>query len=107
MSAGTLRHRIELQARVSDTRDGFAQQVAAFSTIGTVWAEARMLAGREYFEARAQQGEVSVRFRFRYLSSALATQRVVWDGKAYDVVDRPIDAQGRRTWLEIMAKRVE
>jgi SPP1 family predicted phage head-tail adaptor len=99
--AGKLRHRITLQDR-DTTRDSHGGYVKTWTDVATgIPAEAEPLRGREYAALQAAQSDVSIRFRIRYRSDVTATMRVLWEGKAFEIVGPPIDVAGlhRELWL--------
>lgn len=104
LNPGHLDRRIELQRRVL-TQDAQGQQVQSFETYATVWAEKRDIAGREYFAAEAVQSQVTTRFRIRWRSDVLATDRIAYDAKSYDL--EQIAEIGRRDGIELLAVAVQ
>lgn len=101
MNTGRMRHIVALQSKAMST-DDYGGQVETWSTFATVWAEVQPLRGRELLAAQAAQGETTVRFVLRYLATVDQADRIVWDGKIYNVRD-VIDVGGMRRELHIMA----
>ena len=64
MKAGKLDQRITLQAK-SVTRDAMGGEVITWADQATVWAQADPLRGREYFAAKQEQSEITIRFKIR------------------------------------------
>lgn len=102
INAGNLTERIVLQSP-SASVDALGQRVETWATVATVWAQAQPLRGREYFAAGAMQSEAQVRFRIRWRSGVDGTMRVLWRGVPHAIVAEPMDVDGARTVLEIMA----
>ena len=99
--AGRLDQRLTLQAPAT-TEDELGQPVAGWSTVGTVWASAAPLRGRELMAAAAGQSEATVRFRIRWRADVTRAWRVLWRGVAYAIESDPIDVHGQRQALELM-----
>ena len=101
-AAGALDQRITLQQR-STSVDALGQGVETWIDVATVWASAQPLRGREFFAAGAMQSEASVRFRIRYRAGVTGAMRVLWRSVAHALVAEPIDVDGGRHTLELMA----
>ncbi len=98
---GQLRERVTIESRTT-TLDGFGQNVAAWTALATVWAQALPLRGREFFSAAQVQQERSVKFTLRYRPDIVPTMRLVWRGQPHDITG-VIDLGGQREWLEVIA----
>lgn len=101
-SAGRMDQRITLQQRTS-TLDALGQASEAWTDVATVWASAQPLRGREFFAAGAMQSEAAVRFRIRHRAGLTGAMRVVWNTVPHALVAEPIDVDGGRHTLELMA----
>lgn len=102
VDAGALDQRITLQAP-SAAVDGLGQRAGAWTTVAEVWARAEPLRGRDFFAAAQMQAAADVKFTLRYRPDVLATWRVLWDGRPYEIVGQPINVRGQKVVLEIMA----
>ncbi|HEY1182232.1 MAG TPA: phage head closure protein [Rhodocyclaceae bacterium] len=102
MRAGQLRDRITIQQRTV-TRGSMGAPVDTWTDVATVWAQFDPLRGREFFSAKQEQTENSVRFWIRYRAGIETKMRIVFAGKHYDI-EAVIDARGRRQMLEIMTR---
>ena len=100
MRIGKLDRRATLQRRVL-TPNTQNEQVESWTDYATVWAEKLDLRGREFYAANQEQGEVTTKFRIRYRSDVLMTDRIVCDGLTYDITS--IAEVGRRQVLELLA----
>jgi len=90
MNAGDLKHRIQFQEPVQGT-DGEGYNVPEWKDCGPpVWAAARDLYGKEFYEAAAVQMENTVKFIIRGMDGISTALRIVFQGRAYDIfaVDR-------------------
>jgi len=101
MRAGALDCRIDIQHRTLSAQNSTGEKVETFATYATVWAEKLDVRGREFFAAGGTQAELATRFRIRYRSDVLQTDRVVSDGRSYDI--SYIGRIGRKHGLEIFA----
>ncbi len=95
-------HRITLQAK-SVTRDAMGGEVITWPDQATIWASAEPLRGREFFAAHQEQAEITIRFRIYYRSDITTAWRVVWETRAYDIV-QIIDLDARHREMELMAR---
>lgn len=102
LNAGELDQRITMQSPAA-TVGALGQRTEAWSTVATLWAKATPLRGREFFAAGAMQSEAAVRFSIRYRTGINGTMRVLWRGVAHAIVAEPMDVDGGKHTLEIMA----
>lgn len=100
MMAGKLDRRITLRAPTT-AQDAAGQQVDTMGDLATVWANEFPLRGQEGFAASQKYGEVTTRFRIRYLPDITVRNAIVYDGRTYDI--RAVLPIGRRVGLEIYA----
>jgi len=84
MRAGIMRHRITIQSK-SVVRDSFGGETVTWTTFATVWAQMRPLSGREYFDARQAQADLTTEIVIRYLAGVLPEMRVVDGDHVYDI----------------------
>jgi len=85
LSAGRLRHRVDIQKRdqVQDEDSG-----AMVTTWVTEWANVpaaiEPLSVREFIQSQANQSEISARITIRYREGLVATMRIVHKGRIYN-----------------------
>jgi SPP1 family predicted phage head-tail adaptor len=101
MDAGKLDRRITIQG-VSLADDGYGGQVETWSTVATPWAQFLPGGGNEKFASAQVYAETQARFRIRWRAGITPTNRVVFDGKTWDVL--AVDEIGRREGLELRVK---
>ena len=101
LAAGRLDRRVIIQNLIL-TPNAYGEPIESWATFATVWAEVRDLRGREFFSAQQVNAEVETIFRIRWLAGVLATMRISYDSKAYDILG--IAEIGRHDGLELMAK---
>lgn len=104
MQAGKLDRQVVLQHRTEASIDSNGERSFTWSTYATVRAQRLDLIGREYFATRQLQSEVSTRFRIRYRSDVLVTDRLQSDGRNFDI--HSVAEIGRKEGLEILASVV-
>lgn len=106
MNPGSLRHRISFLEKQngSGTTDSDGYSVPTWIPVATVWADVKAVSSREYFQAAAVQAQGQVRFTIRYRKDIIASMKIRFDGQDYEIKGAPIDADGRRRWLQVMAE---
>lgn len=102
IAAGAMDQRVQLLSPATGT-DALGQPTTGWVDQGTVWAQAQPLRGREFIAATAAAAEAPVRFRMRYRADVGADWRLVWRGVAHAISAPPMDVDGGRHTLEIMA----
>ena len=63
---GSLRHRVILKKPII-TKDDIGQDVEEWQDAALVWASIEPLSGREYFNARQINSEVTTKIKIRYI----------------------------------------
>lgn len=110
LPAGRLHHRITLLSR-QVTRDSYGAETVTWVAIsspagdGKFAAECLPLSGREYLAARAEVAETLIKVRIRWRADISPANRVVWDGRTYDI-EAALDTAGRHEELVLMCKEV-
>lgn len=86
MRAGDLRHRIELQEKIT-VKDSEGYDVAQWTAYATVHASKKGIRGREYFAAAAVQAENSIEWQIRFRKDVTDAHRVydIENQKSYDI----------------------
>lgn len=101
MQAGKLDRRITIQsATLID--DGYGGQVETWGDVATVWAQFLPGGGNERFASAQVYAETQARFRIRWRAGLSPKNRVLFDGKAWDVL--AVDEIGRRDGIELRVK---
>lgn len=98
-----LRHRITIQSQVQtqDLDAGGAVIVTWSTLVADEPAEVVPVSGREYLQAGAMQTEIAARMTIRWRDGIAPTQRVLFDGRYYDIQAVLPDPSARR-WLTLM-----
>jgi len=105
MQAGRLDRLVTLQHHQlgSQAADG-SYPNATYVAYASVWARKREISARERFAAQQTQAELDTVFEIRFRTDVVATDRLVCDGRTYDI--RPGREIGRREGLELLATAV-
>lgn len=102
MQAGKLDRQISL-LHYSQTKDSAGGIVESYSSYATVWASVQDLRGSQMFAAQQVNSAITTKFRIRYRTDVLATDRIEWKGRQFDIVGAPIEL-GRNEGLELVGK---
>lgn len=111
-ATGQLRHRGEIQADVGEPVDGadeIGQPRERWRTLFRSWLSIEPLSGREYWQAAQVQADVTHRIRARYQDAwrdVTAGCRVLWQGRAYHLIEPPRVLEERGLWVEVLAREV-
>jgi SPP1 family predicted phage head-tail adaptor len=105
MRAGRLRHRIDIQRKVTG-RDPDTGETLEESWV-TEWekcpAAFEPLSSREFIAAKAEQAEATARVVIRYRPGVLPTMRILYRGDIYTIVGPPLaDPVSGKDYLSIL-----
>jgi SPP1 family predicted phage head-tail adaptor len=102
LGAGRLRHRIEIWRSVETKtgRGGFADE---WKRVATTRAEIVGQPGREAVLEQALQGIAVHRITIRYRDDVLASDQLRWGDKILNITAPPVDPDGLRKELVIIA----
>lgn len=85
IDAGELNKRVTIEYPI-ETRGGeYSDPQQSWEPLASVWAKVEPLTGREFFQNREQQGELTVRITIRALEAVTDKMRVVWNAKTYQI----------------------
>lgn len=100
MDASAMDRRIDLAHRTLATPNVQGERIASWGTpYASVWAQKIEVSAREYFSAGAMLAEMTTRFRIRWRADVVPTDRVIFEGDAYNI--RDMTEIGRREGLEL------
>lgn len=102
MRARSLRRKILIE-HVTETRDAIGGVIETWSTFAVRHASVEPLNGREYFDSRATQADVTIRFRIRYLEGTVPKMRVNYNSRLFDI-ESVIDTSERHKEMLLMCK---
>lgn len=107
MRAGDLRHRIEIQHKVTP-RDPVTGEFGEpiWESFAKVWAQVVPLSMRDLIAAKAQQSEATGRMVIRYRTGVLSTMRILYRGEIYSIEGPPLeDPNSGREYLTIAVSK--
>ncbi len=104
MNIGRLRQRVTIQQYVA-SRDSVGDQIETWGDVAEVWADVRAKPVEETFIGGAdrEQDGVTYDVSIRYRSDVDATNRLLYDGRALDILGTA-DPTGRRRELRIICE---
>jgi SPP1 family predicted phage head-tail adaptor len=101
LRAGELDRRVKLERLFAETQpDG--QVVEKYQEVARLWARVEPLGGREGFGQQQFVATGDVRFTIRWRDDVTPLERIVWDGREYDIVS--VAEEGRREGLLVVGK---
>jgi SPP1 family predicted phage head-tail adaptor len=100
MRIGLLDRRVTIQA-LSIAPDGSGQEVETWTPVATVWMRVRPFRGGERFLAQQVVGKAVTTFEARYRSDVTVKNRLLYDGKNWDIAD--VRQIGRKERMELDA----
>lgn len=107
MKAGDLRHRIELQHKVTP-RDPESGEYGEpeWQKLLSVWAKVSPLSARDLIAAQAAKSEATARMVIRFRSGILPTMRIVYRGEVYSIEGPPLeDDKSGQEYLTILVSK--
>ena len=105
MRAGSLRHRIRIEA-FTETQDKTTGRITqAWAEFCTVWGKHEALSTKDQLQAQAINSTMTARLKIRYSSKAIqinSTMRVLFRGKYWKIDGDPVaDNESGLEWLTI------
>ena len=106
MTAGKLRHRVQLQVPLED-RDDLGGVRTVWMTMDELWADIEPLKGKEVFEAASIEGRLSHRITLRAYAGFDTRWRLVWpeQDRAFQVYSAK-DVQERHRVTELLCMEI-
>jgi len=101
MRAGRLNKLVTIQ-QVIETRDSKGGVVESWGSFAEVWASIEPLVGREYFESKQINAELTAKIRIRYLEGVHSKMRILYDDRVFEIVSPPIDVREGNRELVLM-----
>ena len=99
---GSLRYRVNLEARQRTPEDGGAA-VRSWLPVGSLFAQIHPVSGREIVAADGTAGRVSHEVTVRYSADVQAGMRFV-EGARVLLIHSAIDVGARRRWLKCLCE---
>ena len=101
-TVGKLRQRLHLESS-TPTRNSVGEEVDNWEAYDVVWGEVVPLSGRELFQARQVEAEVTHRVTIRYRDGVSPKHRVIHKNRTLEVVS-VLDREERERWLDLVCK---
>ena len=98
MTAGALRHRIDLQTRVSSV-DAIGQPSTAWTSTAFLWGDIRYLNGLSAIKAGADTSTSKVSIRVRH-GTFNAGQRVVYGNEVFEI--DAVLPDGKKSYIDLV-----
>lgn len=105
MKIGALDRRIEIQGATVTRDPDSNEQITAWTTVATVWANRRDVSAREFLAAGSVHSEQLVVFTIRWRAEIDTGMRVLHDGQVFDLTGK--GEIGRRQYLTLQSKAVD
>jgi SPP1 family predicted phage head-tail adaptor len=100
MQAGKLDRRIAVE-RATTAKNDFGEEVPTWAPLSTVWAQVLPISDQERWRASEVSATVSTRFRIRWGLGVTAEDRIVYEGRVYEISG--VKELGRREGQEVTA----
>lgn len=71
--------------RKSVSQDSYGAEIESWGEFAAVWAAVRPLQGREFWSVQGEQGEAATEITIRYLAGVQVEDRVICEGRTYDI----------------------
>ncbi|MGX5725687.1 phage head closure protein [Metapseudomonas otitidis] len=101
MRAGSLRHRVVIEAPQQDQDPDSGAMVTTWVEWARVWAGIEPLSARDFIAAQAVQSEVTARIVIRYRAGVTAAMRINHAGRLYTIHGVLPDARSGREYLTL------
>lgn len=106
LDPGKLRHRVTFQQKVvgEDSNGDTVENWEDLATLPTVWAGYEPLSARDFNASRSEQSEIASRFTVRYRDDLDASMRILFRGKAHNIVGVLPDKDSGLEYLTLPCK---
>lgn len=106
MRAGRLRDRVTVQMPIH-TRNDFSEEVTTWESGATFAAEVKDLNGKEYFDAKQINADISVQVICRYRFGIKPEYRLkTRSGRVLEIVAPPLDKTGKKREMLLLCKEI-
>lgn len=102
MRTGKLDRRVTIRRHMETGRNAYNEPIVDWVDIATVWVQQRPDRGSERFAAAQIAGTSVMTFQIRYRADVSVQDRLVYDGREYEIIAPPREL-GRRDVTEIDA----
>lgn len=102
MRAGRLRHEITIQEPTA-TQNAVGEETLSWSDYATVRASVEPMSGREYWNSKQVQSEITHEIRIRYYPGVTSEMRVSWGNRVFEI-ESVINVNERNREMILMCK---
>lgn len=85
MDIGRLRHRITFQ-KLLESKNEYGEVTNQWEDYKTVWAEIKPVSGKQFFEAKQINSEISHNVYIRYRLDLSPNMRILYKGRVFDIL---------------------
>lgn len=103
MRAGRLNKLVTIE-QVIESRDSKGGVVETWVTFAEVWASIEPLVGREYFDSKQLNAELTAKIRIRYLEGVTSKMRVLYGSRIFEIISPPIDVREGNREMVLMCR---
>lgn len=106
LKAGALNQRVTLQIIMSEQDESDGEITETYVSIGDVWADVRMVSGREYVQGDARQSNVVATIRIRQRPGLEPSMRVIHKTRTFHVEAVLDDPESGNEWATLACSEV-
>lgn len=104
INAGQLNKQLILQAP-SISREADGAEVITWTTLATIWSDITSSGGREFWQAKQINAEISHMVTIRYRDKISPRYRLLYGSRIFQILS-VVNADETRTGLQLMCKEV-
>jgi len=102
VNAGVLKNLVSLE-RYTTIKSDCGEVIKGWSELITLWCSISPITGKEYFDNKQMQGEISHKIKCRYYDDITIKDRIVFKTRIFKIVSI-LNINERDVSLEIMCK---
>ena len=102
MRAGKLRHKVTIQD-YTESQDSYGAVTKTWSDYATIWASIEPVRGREFWDSKQINAEITAKITIRYLSGITPKMRIKYGARIFEIIS-VINPEERNKELQLMVK---
>ena len=102
MRAGKLRHKITIQD-YTESQNSYGEVTKTWSDYATVWASIEPVRGREFWDSKQINAEITAKITIRYLAGVTPKMRIKYGARIFEIIS-VINPEERNKDLQLMVK---
>lgn len=107
LRAGSLRQLVTLMALQTTQDNSDGQITEEYVAVADVWADVRMVSGKEYVSADARQSNIVATVRIRYRADIVPSMRLQYRGRTLLVVAILDDPFTGSEWITLACSEIQ